>query len=52
MLLGGSESAEDEQEAEEGRNQNNGQRLKSGDRGMQVFVPQLVTENDGTKIVS
>ena len=51
LLLGGSESAEDEQEAEEG-NQNNGQLLKSGDRGMQVFVPQLVTENDGTKIVS
>ena len=40
LLLGGTESAEDEQEADKERNQNNGRRLKSGDRGMQVFVPQ------------
>ena len=50
LLLGGTEeSAEGEDNEQE---QDVAERLKAGDRGMQVFSPHLVTADDGSEIVS
>lgn len=53
LLLGGNDSNEDENpEDEEINTSTAGTRLRAGDRGMEVFTPQLVAADDGSQIVS